>query len=74
MGRYRNFDFETFTDEILRNPDNNFATPSEVIDRYEVKSDLDVPNYISWADTERDLSAWLSNDLQRSNKSCLRFR
>lgn len=60
------FDFlKHLPDEILRNPDNNFATPSEVIDRYEVKSDLDVPNYISWADTERDLSAWLSNDLQK---------
>ncbi len=51
--------------EILRNPDNHFATPSEVIDRYEAKSDLDVPYYVSWADTERDLSAWLSNDLQK---------
>lgn len=51
--------------EILRNPDNHFATPSEVVDRYEAKSDLDVPYYVSWADTERDLSAWLSNDLQK---------
>lgn len=51
--------------EILKNPDNNFATPSEIIDKYEVKGELDVPNYVSWADTERDLSAWISNDLQR---------
>jgi alpha-amylase len=51
--------------EILKNPDNNFATPSEVIDRYEAKGELDVPYYVSWADTERDLSAWTSNDLQK---------
>ena len=51
--------------EILKNPDNNFATPSEVIGRYEAKGELDVPYYVSWADTERDLSAWISNDLQK---------
>jgi alpha-amylase len=51
--------------EILKNPDNNFATPSEIIDRYDAKGELDVPYYVSWADTERDLSAWISNDLQR---------
>ena len=51
--------------EILKNPDNSFATPSEIIDRYEVKGELDVPYNVSWADTERDLSAWMSNDLQR---------
>lgn len=51
--------------EILKNPDNNFATPSEIIDRYEARAELDVPYYVSWADTERDLSAWMSNDLQK---------
>ncbi len=51
--------------EILKNPDNNFITPSEAIDRYEAVSELDVPYHVSWADTERDLSAWLSNDLQK---------
>lgn len=52
-------------EEILKNPDNNFATPSETIDRYEAMGELDVPYYVSWADTERDLSAWMSNDLQK---------
>jgi alpha-amylase len=60
------FDFLRYLPgEILKNPDNNFATPSEVLDRYEAKGELDVPYYVSWADTERDLSAWISNDLQR---------
>ncbi len=52
-------------EEILKNPDNNFATPSEIIDRYETKGELDVPYYVSWADIERDLSAWTGNDLQK---------
>lgn len=51
--------------EILKNPDNNFITPSEAIDRYEAKGELDIPYHVSWADTERDLSAWTSNDLQK---------
>lgn len=52
-------------EEILKNPDNNFVTPSEAVDRYEAKDELDVPSYVSWADTERDLSAWTGNDLQK---------
>jgi len=51
--------------EVLRHPDNEFLTPSEVVAKYEPKAELDIPHFISWADIERDLSAWLSNDLQR---------
>jgi alpha-amylase len=59
------FDFlEALPKEILKNPDNNFVTPSEAIDQYETVSELDVPHFISWADVERDLSAWLSNEIQ----------
>jgi len=50
--------------EILKNPDNDFVTPSEAIERYDTKAELDIPHFISWADIERDLSAWLSNPLQ----------
>ncbi len=52
--------------EILKNPDNNFKTPSEVIDSYEPLGEFNAPNYISWADVERDLSAWLGNDMQHA--------
>ncbi len=51
-------------DEILKHPDNDFKTPSEVIDSYESVGTVDVPHLISWADTERDLSAWLGNAMQ----------
>ncbi|HDI72519.1 MAG TPA: alpha-amylase [Candidatus Altiarchaeales archaeon] len=51
--------------EILRNPDNCFMTPSEVIKSYDPVSELDIPHIVSWADIERDLSAWLGNSMQK---------
>ena len=50
--------------EIMKHPDNNFKTPSEVIASYPATDIIDVPHLISWADTERDLSAWLGNPMQ----------
>jgi alpha-amylase len=49
---------------VLQHPDNNFLTPSQVIDQYDAVGEIDVPHMISWADTERDLSAWLGNAMQ----------
>ena len=51
-------------EEILRHPDNDFKTPSEVLNAYEPVDTVDVPYTISWADMERDLSAWLGNAMQ----------
>jgi len=42
----------------------DFATPSEVATRHEPVGTLEVPFAISWADTERDVSAWLHNEMQ----------
>lgn len=42
-----------------------FATPSEVVERYEPVSEIDAPEPVSWADVERDLSAWLGNAMQK---------
>jgi alpha-amylase len=53
-------------ERILRPPDNNFKTPSEVVQSYDPVDTVDVPHVISWADTERDLSAWLGNAMQSS--------
>jgi len=50
--------------EVMKHPDNNFKTPSEVIEAYDVSDVYDCHNLISWADTERDLSAWLGNAMQ----------
>ncbi|MFO0827481.1 MAG: glycoside hydrolase family 57 protein [Phycisphaerales bacterium] len=43
---------------------NDFLTPSQVVDCYEPIGEYHVPKPISWADTERDLSAWLGNPIQ----------
>ena len=50
--------------QVLKHPDNNFMTPSELVDAYDAIDVVDVPHIISWADTERDLSAWLGNPMQ----------
>ena len=50
--------------EIRKHPDFNFLTPSEVVRTYDVKGEYDVRDLSSWADTDRDLSAWLGNSLQ----------
>ena len=50
--------------EVLKNPENNFMTPSGVIKKYKPVGELNFPNFVSWADVERDLSAWRSNPMQ----------
>ncbi|MES2590732.1 MAG: glycoside hydrolase family 57 protein [Bacteroidota bacterium] len=51
--------------EILKHPDFTFKTPSEVVGNLPTRGIYDVHNFSSWADTERDLSAWLSNSMQQ---------
>ncbi len=52
--------------ELLKNQGLDFKTPSEVIASYEARDEVDVPHTLTWADTDRDLTAWVGNDLQRS--------
>jgi alpha-amylase len=40
------------------------VTPTEAVFRYPSVGELDVPEFVSWADVERDLSAWRSNPMQ----------
>jgi alpha-amylase len=41
-----------------------FSTPSQVAENFEPVAGINVPFPISWADEERDLTAWLGNDMQ----------
>jgi alpha-amylase len=60
------FDFLShLPDEWLKNPDHTFMTVSEVIDSFDPVDQVDVPQTTTWADTERDLSAWLGNPMQQ---------
>lgn len=42
-----------------------WATPSEVMDRFPSVGSIDVPDSLSWVDEERDCSVWLGNQMQR---------
>lgn len=42
-----------------------FVTPSEAGAKLKPVSELDVPEPVSWADEERDVTAWLGNELQQ---------
>jgi len=55
----------------LKNPDNNFVTVSEAARKYPIRDTVDVHNFTSWADLERDLTAWLGNPLQESAAKAL---
>lgn len=55
---------EALPQAVKRHPDWTFRTPQETAALYPAVSELDVPNYVSWADIERDLSAWRANDMQ----------
>ncbi|NPE28058.1 alpha-amylase [Methanococcoides sp. SA1] len=61
------FDFlRALPGEVL-NKGLEFNTPSEIVEKYEPVGEIDVGDFntISWADMERDTSAWLGNDMQR---------
>lgn len=59
------FDFlEHLPAAWLKSSDNGFMTVSQVIDTFEAADYIDTPQTTTWADTERDLSAWLGNGMQ----------
>ena len=59
------FDFlEHLPGEWLRTGDHSFMTVSEAASVFEPADEVDVPQIITWADTERDLSAWTGNAMQ----------
>lgn len=66
------FDFlKVFPHRILEHPDNDFKTPSEVIASCAPQDELDFAHLTTWADTERDLSAWTGNQMQQKALSAL---
>lgn len=49
---------------IFKGSNFGFSTPSQVAKEAKVVGSIHVPTPISWADEERDLTAWLGNDMQ----------
>lgn len=66
------FDFlRALPEKIFAHPDFKFATPTETASSLSPVSKLDVPDFMSWADVERDLTAWLGNKLQNDSFSAV---
>lgn len=57
---------EKLPEELYKNPDIRFRTPSEVIGAHDVKDEIDMPSVVTWADTDRDLTAWVGNPMQKA--------
>jgi alpha-amylase len=57
--------YEAFIDKWLQNPVNTCYTVSEAIDAFEPVGEISMPYTVTWADTERDLTAWLGNGMQQ---------
>lgn len=57
---------EAFCWQSLKNPRNSFTTPSKIAKDFAPAGVLDFWRLVSWADTERDLSAWTGNQMQQA--------
>jgi len=59
------FDFlKSFPQVVFDKSRFSFNTPSEVAAALQPASPLHIPYPISWADEERDITAWLGNEMQ----------
>jgi alpha-amylase len=59
------FDFlEHLPGSILKKTPYRFMTPTEVTENLQPVSAISIPSPISWADEERDITAWHGNELQ----------
>ena len=59
------FDFMRALPEIvIKDGEFEFVTPTQAAKKHRPVGELDVMDPISWADEERDVTAWLGNELQ----------
>lgn len=66
------FDFVSqWVDKWLSDSENSFVSVSEACELMEPVGEIAMPETVTWADTERDLSAWLSNEMQKSAEEYL---
>lgn len=57
--------FESFIGQWQKNEGNHFSTVTEAALHYEAKDEISMPHTVTWADSERDLTAWLGNAMQQ---------
>ena len=58
------FDFLSHLPASLLSAGNSFVTPTELASKFDAVGPLETPNPTSWADSERDASAWIGNAMQ----------
>lgn len=63
---------ETLLTLLARHKNIKMINPSQAIATLEPVDTLHVPDSISWADEDRDLSAWIGNDMQKDAFDALR--
>lgn len=56
--------FDEFVREWCSRDDRSFYTVTEAATTFEPHEELSMPHTVTWADTERDLTAWLGNSMQ----------
>jgi alpha-amylase len=56
--------FEKLVDNVVLDSKHFFTTPSMSFGLFDARGEYDVPELTSWADTERDISAWRGNTIQ----------
>jgi alpha-amylase len=60
------FDFMShMPGEFLKFEGNHFLTLSDAVAKFDAVDSVDIPNVLTWADTERDLTAWTGNAMQQ---------
>lgn len=61
------YEFWRKVPEILIESGSQWVTPAEAVSIYPAKQEYDCPDVTSWADNERDLSAWIGNPMQKES-------
>ncbi len=57
--------FKTFVHRWLARGNTTFYTVTEAAESFEAVDEVSAEWTVTWADTERDLTAWLGNDMQQ---------
>lgn len=56
--------FEQFVGEWASRDNRTFYTVTEAAQAFDVADEISMPQTVTWADNERDLTAWLGNSMQ----------
>lgn len=57
--------FESFVGKWLSQSETTFYTATEAVNAFTPAGEVSMPQTVTWADTERDLTAWLGNSMQQ---------